>query len=248
MGQGGISGGRTKGTRYPLGHSSSSTSTTTTSSIPSTPSDVLQPTAEGQESATDYDDDWENEDWGSIEDNNSKSNATFDSSPAKRETESSGSTKANSDGWDSWNVEENVNIFTCILDFLEILIEFYFFFQQEKDGWSDKGSNGPQNSEPRNPPPSSTAWSKGNVNNHDEFFASLGCTNKAPNSSKAVDDWNNSDWNAVETNSGDSGVGRSEELKKRREERKLQRQMELEAKRSNKAGPMKLGAKKNLDL
>lgn len=54
--------GRTKG-RYTFGNQSSSSTSTTTSSIPSTPSidrDVMQPSA-GQESATDYEDDWDNE-------------------------------------------------------------------------------------------------------------------------------------------------------------------------------------------
>jgi len=112
IGQVGANGVRPKGTRYPLGHSSSSTSTTTTSSIPSTPSDVLQPTAEGQESTTDYDDDWENEDWGSIEDNktNAKSNnSTFDTSPRRREdADTSGSVK--NEGWDKWAIDEVVSV------------------------------------------------------------------------------------------------------------------------------------------
>jgi len=66
------------GHRHILDHqSSSSTTTTTSSSIPSTPSldrDVLQPTAEGQESTTDYDEDWDN--WGAIEEETNESLST----------------------------------------------------------------------------------------------------------------------------------------------------------------------------
>ena len=96
------------------GQSSSSTSTTT-SSIPSTPSvdrDVLQPTAEGQESTTDYDEDWDNEDWGSIDGDENSSSGT----QTKRNTdmaigrpaESERSSKKAQDGWDDWAVEEEV--------------------------------------------------------------------------------------------------------------------------------------------
>jgi len=118
--------------------------------------------------------------------------------------------------------------------------------QQEKDGWSDEGSSAPAPNS--GPSLTDSHWSTSKANNHDDFFASMGGTNKVT-SKKMVDDWNNQEWNPVETETGESGSGGGgEDLKRRREERKLQRQRELEAKRGNKAGPMKLGAKKNLDI
>lgn len=56
-------------------------------------------------------------------------------------------------------------------------------------------------------------------------------------------------WGSADSDGGNLG-GRTtdpeklEEMRKRREERKLHRQNELETKRSNRKGPMKLGAKK----
>ncbi len=112
--------GCTKG-KYPFKHGSSSSTSTTTSSIPSTPSadrDVLQPTAEGQESATDYDEDWDNEDWGSIDDGDDNTssvrpaNSNFETSLSRREesgvNSSNTRTGAPTDGWDNWAIQESV--------------------------------------------------------------------------------------------------------------------------------------------
>ena len=120
VGQGPVS-GRSKG-RYAFGAQSSSSTSTTTSSIPSTPSvdrDVLQPTAEGQESATDYDDDFDNDDWGSIEgDDRTKSTSNHldshnqsstGSSPSVLSSKNTGSRPADTDGWDSWAIDEAVS-------------------------------------------------------------------------------------------------------------------------------------------
>lgn len=120
IGQGSTSSIRSKG-RFPLGNQSSSSTSTTTSSIPSTPSvdkDVLQVTAEGQESATDYDDDWENEDWGAIDGDESNQNATSNASGGNRIPDSSSFNSFTSsqrvpstsavDGWDTWAIEETV--------------------------------------------------------------------------------------------------------------------------------------------
>ena len=64
----------------------------------------------------------------------------------------------------------------------------------------------------------------------------------SPVESKSSDSWGN-DWGEVNTNS----IGSSDEARKRREEKKAERQKEIEAKRAAKKGPMKLGTKKNLD-
>jgi len=64
----------------------------------------------------------------------------------------------------------------------------------------------------------------------------------SPVESKSSDSWGN-DWGEVNTNS----MGSSDEARKRREEKKAERQKEIEAKRAAKKGPMKLGTKKNLD-
>jgi len=113
--------GRTKG-RYPFGNQSSSSTSTTTSSIPSTPSvdrDVLQPTAEGQESATDYDDDWDNEDWGAIDGDSqgpkTASNKGGDNHSAGPPTGSVSGAKSSggNDGWDTWAIEETVLNYKC---------------------------------------------------------------------------------------------------------------------------------------
>jgi len=64
----------------------------------------------------------------------------------------------------------------------------------------------------------------------------------SPVESKSSDSWGN-DWGEVNSNS----MGSSDEARKRREEKKAERQKEIEAKRAAKKGPMKLGTKKNLD-
>ena len=60
--------------------------------------------------------------------------------------------------------------------------------------------------------------------------------------SNPSDSWGN-DWGETNSNSMNS----SDEARKRREEKKAERQKEIEAKRAAKKGPMRLGAKKNLD-
>ncbi|CAL8111632.1 unnamed protein product [Orchesella dallaii] len=220
---------RSKG-RFPMGNQSSSSTSTTTSSIPSTPSvdkDVLQPTAEGQESATDYEDDWDNEDWGAIDGNgSSQSNvpssnkaSEFSSVNTGAANPSSRSTNTVSDGWDTWAIEET----------------------EEKDGW-----DGDFDVEPKNGISNSSddfISNKSNAN-ESEFLSSVLNTNKGPTSNQTSSEWGSTD------SDGGSLAGRTtdpeklEEMRKRREERKLHRQNELETKRSTRKGPMKLGSKK----
>jgi hypothetical protein len=124
VGQTGQIGGvnRTKG-RYQFGNQSSSSTSTTTSSIPSTPSvdrDVLQPTAEGQESATDYDDDWDNEDWGAIDGDSqgtktstvkgSGDNYSIVTSLGAVSVSATAKASSGNDGWDTWPIEEIVSL------------------------------------------------------------------------------------------------------------------------------------------
>lgn len=57
--------------------------------------------------------------------------------------------------------------------------------------------------------------------------------------------WEESEFESIEENSGPSNA-KLEEARKKREERKLMRQKELEARRASRTigGPMKLGSKK----
>ena len=64
----------------------------------------------------------------------------------------------------------------------------------------------------------------------------------ATTESNSSDSWAN-DWGDANS----STLNSSDEARKRREEKKAERQKEIEAKRAAKKGPMKLGAKKNLD-
>ena len=64
----------------------------------------------------------------------------------------------------------------------------------------------------------------------------------ATSETNSSDSWGN-DWGDVNS----STVNSSDEARKRRDEKKAERQKEIEAKRAAKKGPMKLGAKKNLD-
>jgi len=59
-------------------------------------------------------------------------------------------------------------------------------------------------------------------------------------------DWSSSD-NDRSFTASSSDPAKQEEMRKRREERKLHRQNELQAKKASKGGPLKLGAKK-IDL
>ena len=56
------------------------------------------------------------------------------------------------------------------------------------------------------------------------------------------DNW--SSWQDDNEGFVNSPLNKMEELRKEREEKKLQRQKEIEAKRAARSGPMKLGAKK----
>ena len=64
----------------------------------------------------------------------------------------------------------------------------------------------------------------------------------ATTETNSSDSWGN-DWGDANS----STISSSDEARKRREEKKAERQKEIEAKRAAKKGPMKLGAKKNLD-
>merc|ERR1712037_1037030 len=64
----------------------------------------------------------------------------------------------------------------------------------------------------------------------------------ATTETNSSDSWGN-DWGDANSNT----ISSSDEARKRREEKKAERQKEIEAKRAAKKGPMKLGAKKNLD-
>lgn len=83
---------------------------------------------QGQESATDYDDDWDNEDWGAIEDSNQASTSNYPSSSGNKlaDSNSFGSFSTSSglpratttnatDGWDTWPIEETVSSFRIFI-------------------------------------------------------------------------------------------------------------------------------------
>lgn len=60
-----------------------------------------------------------------------------------------------------------------------------------------------------------------------------------------ADDWSSTKFTPVGTVGDSDKASRMEEAKRKREERKLQRLQEIEAKRANKSGPMKLGTQKD---
>jgi len=132
------------------------------------------------------------------------------------------------DGWDTWPIEE----------------------KDEKDSFEENDFV-PETRHDVNSA-SSIGWSA-NANSHgnkDEFFNSLGSNSnkvsplKNHSNSKSLVDWGTEDWNESPAEVPADSTGRQEEMRKRREERKLLRQHELETKKSVKPGPMKLGARK----
>merc|ERR1719477_466997 len=116
-------------------------------------------------------------------------------------------------------------------------------WEDDGGGWDDPDADGDWGSleEPMKPE---------KVDNSDDWLGSFNSGVKShsalspasPVESKSSDSWGN-DWGEVNTNS----MGSSDEARKRREEKKAERQKEIEAKRAAKKGPMKLGTKKNLD-
>jgi len=79
--------------------------------------------------------------------------------------------------------------------------------------------------------------------NHDEFFSSM--TDSAKGNSKYQGSWGSTDSEGANISGRTTDPEKLEEMRKRREERKLHRQNELETKRTTtRKGPMKLGAKK----
>ena len=107
------------------------------------------------------------------------------------------------------------------------------------DGWDDDedwGSLEDTKPESKQSLSSNQDWEGGlnkGVKTHGAFAEIKPC-----NDSSGWDDWGNS-----KTSTEDN----KDEARKRREEKRLERQKEIEAKRSAKKGPMKLGGKKMID-
>lgn len=74
--------------------------------------------------------------------------------------------------------------------------------------------------------------------------AALNHRNKPHQHHQPPSNWEDTEFEPIEESAGGAAGSKLEEARKKREERKLQRQKELEARRANKSGPMKLGAKK----
>ena len=107
------------------------------------------------------------------------------------------------------------------------------------DGWDDDedwGSLEDSKPESAQSVSSNHDWESGlnkGVKTHGAFAEM-----KPSNNSSGWDDWGNSSSNTDDN---------KDDARKRREEKRLERQKEIEAKRSAKKGPMKLGGKKMID-
>ena len=110
------------------------------------------------------------------------------------------------------------------------------------EGWDDDedwGSLEDTKPEPKQSPPVNEDWEGGlnkGVKTHGAF------SDIKPSKANDSSDWD--DWGG---NSSTKTEDNKDEARKRREEKRLERQKEIEAKRSAKKGPMKLGGKKMID-
>ena len=110
------------------------------------------------------------------------------------------------------------------------------------EGWDDDedwGSLEDSKPEPKQSPPANQDWEGGlnkGVKTHGAF------SDIKPSKANDSSDWD--DWGG---NSSTKTEDNKDEARKRREEKRMERQKEIEAKRSAKKGPMKLGGKKMID-
>ncbi|XP_066996416.2 N-terminal kinase-like protein [Anabrus simplex] len=204
---------------------SSSSISTTTSSVTSMTS-LEQEESKGADSVSDYDETWDTENWGDMEPQGGHiSLGELKSLPQE------GRDKFEKKGTDGWDTEEWGSL--------------------EEEPAADGGELGspvegwnPTDfvavDDPNLKSISSYNWGDGSK----EDSAGRSKTPADGRLMKGQSGWEETEWEPLEESGGASI--RLEEVRKKREERKLQRQKELEARRATRlsGGPMKLGAKK----
>ncbi|KAF4518608.1 hypothetical protein B566_EDAN009857 [Ephemera danica] len=224
---------------------SSSSISTTTSSVSSMTS-LEKEESKGGDSVSDYDDHWDTENWGNIEtpgqqsspgDLESKSPPSLDSQEPLKET---------AEGWDNEDWGSLEEVFRCynrkktgtkfvkkkvVTHLLTLfLFFFYFFFYTNLVKICIMYVHArPRLSLCHFPTPSSL---------HSE-------ASRSPRSpgGRSQTGWDEGEWEPIDETG--AGFNKIEEARKKREEKKLQRQKELEARRANRSGGSKLGAKKS---
>ncbi|CAB3248961.1 unnamed protein product [Arctia plantaginis] len=195
---------------------SSSSMSTTTSSVTSMTS------LEHSESASDYDPDhWDMAAWGDID-----SSAGTGASVSAKSPPSSGSAHATpalaalcEDDWDN---------------------EEWGTLQEQPSAEAELASP----SETWN----NTAWIDPALNNANATYVRGGRLEHRPtahqNSNDSLGGWEDGEFEPIEENVDENNASKMDEMRRKREERKLQRQREMEARRSARGqGPMKLGTK-----
>ncbi|GJQ78354.1 hypothetical protein Trydic_g22181 [Trypoxylus dichotomus] len=201
---------------------SSSSISTTTSSVTSMTSLEHEDGSRGNESASDYDcEQWgDNENWGDMETGGQiASSSGSGAGEATSDPTSPPSGSATNKGKDGWDNEEWGS--------LEEEPEAEAELASPSDPWVPS-TEGTSTEQPNAPRPSTSS---------DTLETTL--------HNRKVLNWNESEFEPLEESP--SGPSKLEEAKKKREERKLMRQKELEARRASRAsggGPMKLGAKR----
>ncbi|KAK7067531.1 N-terminal kinase-like protein [Halocaridina rubra] len=225
------------------------TPSTKSSSLASTPSqDRSRSTSRLSSNAVNDGDkvdneDWENSEWKSVEGSPEKKRPSASLPESRTVSEALADADDTLCGGDGWGEEEEA-------------------WGSLEDGELDGGTVEEKQdlrtistTVPTSPKISGTAslqWDTTPSEDTDDFFNSLiGCQSKSGttmsrSSSKTSGGGGWDEWGEQDTAQGTCNAGNSkvDEQKRQREERRLQRQKEIEAKRAARAGPMKLGAKK----
>ncbi|KAL0270408.1 UNVERIFIED_CONTAM: hypothetical protein PYX00_007828 [Menopon gallinae] len=193
---------------------SSSSISTTTSSVTSMTS-LEQEESKGADSVSDYDENWDTENWGDMETQGNASQSSDTKNATGKEKQDS-----KHDGWDNeeWEALEDV----------EESGDGKRLSPSPGDGWSKSDFSSDSNSKPGGD--AAIASETGHL--------TVAASNHIHRSPSGVED---AEWEPFDDATSASN---KLEVRKRREEKKLQRQKELEARRSSRTGPMKLGAKK----
>ncbi|GLH15166.1 N-terminal kinase-like protein [Gryllus bimaculatus] len=202
---------------------SSSSISTTTSSVTSMTS-LEQEESKGADSVSDYDETWDTENWGDMETQGGPSGSSESRSPAVEGVE-----KVEKKGTDGWDTEEWGSL-------EEQPAAEGGDLNSPSEGWGTADFAPVDDSNVK----SISAYNWGETRE-------TGLSNRLqPDSQnlRSQSGWEDTEWEPLEEPG--SASSRLEEARKKREERKLQRQKELEARRATKlsGGPMKLGAKK----
>ncbi|XP_076052648.1 N-terminal kinase-like protein yata isoform X2 [Oratosquilla oratoria] len=231
------------------------TPSTINSSLHSTPSQDHSKKELQEEDESDYEDEWSNTEWKAVDSSPEHQIQTasvpVESNTKKQDTVSPPSVSAvlsmgvedskAGDGWDeeddNWGSLEDPVMSTSNLTSAKREEEQ----QPEPSGWDVDDTFEPMED---TKPSSAYQWS----NTSDDFFSSVAGSETSLNSSgnrartaaaapsSTQGGWE--DWTSA------GSLTKGDEVRRQREERKLQRQKEIEAKRAARAGPMKLGAKK----